>query len=150
MGFELYESFSAWTYFWVCGGLAAPLWLQPVVAPGLTKDADRPLAERYALKANVWLGVFGFAGNYWYTHYFYSVLGAERFRRADSFSDESRRRRGRDVESPWRRVAATPRRDGRRPYRPPPRSNKTRLWLHGGFRPASPGPVENRAGRALG
>ena len=109
MGFELYESFSAWTYFWVCGGLAAPLWLQPVVAPGLTKDADRPLAERYALKANVWLGVFGFAGNYWYTHYFYSVLGAERFRRADSFSDESRRRRGRDVESPWRRVAATPR-----------------------------------------
>mmetsp|Transcript_17933 Transcript_17933/g.55162 ORF Transcript_17933/g.55162 Transcript_17933/m.55162 type:complete len:302 (-) Transcript_17933:29-934(-) len=77
VGFELYESFSAWTYFWVCGGLAAPLWLQPVVAPGLTKDADRPLAERYALKANVWLGVFGFAGNYWYTHYFYSVLGAE-------------------------------------------------------------------------
>ena len=34
----------------------------------------------------------------------------ERFRRADLPLDESRRRRGRDVDRPWRRVAATPRR----------------------------------------
>ncbi|KAH8090235.1 hypothetical protein JL720_6549 [Aureococcus anophagefferens] len=34
------------------------------------------MAERYSFKANVWLAIFGFVGNYWYTHYFYSVLGA--------------------------------------------------------------------------
>jgi cycloeucalenol cycloisomerase len=33
--------------------------------------------ERYATKANVWLAVYSFIGNYWYTHYFYSVLKAE-------------------------------------------------------------------------
>eukprot|EP00629_Pelagomonadales_sp_RCC1024_P001215 CAMPEP_0119291388 /NCGR_PEP_ID=MMETSP1329-20130426/42382_1 /TAXON_ID=114041 /ORGANISM="Genus nov. species nov., Strain RCC1024" /LENGTH=287 /DNA_ID=CAMNT_0007292217 /DNA_START=140 /DNA_END=1000 /DNA_ORIENTATION=- len=76
VGFQLYESFGAASYFFVCGGLAAPLVLQPIVYPALTQEADRPLADRYALKANVWLGIFGFVGNYWYTHYFYSVLRA--------------------------------------------------------------------------
>ena len=56
--------------------LALPLALQPFLYPGLTREADRPLAQRYALKANVWLAIFGWVGNYWYTHYFYSVLGA--------------------------------------------------------------------------
>ena len=59
------------------GGLALPLALQPFLYPGLTREADRPLAQRYALKANVWLAIFGWVGNYWYTHYFYSVLKAE-------------------------------------------------------------------------
>ena len=76
IGLGLYERFTAWTYLGVCGGLALPLALQPVVCPGLTREADRPLAQRYALKANVWLAIFGWVGNYWYTHYFYSVLGA--------------------------------------------------------------------------
>ena len=76
IGLGLYERFTAWTYLWVCGGLALPLVLQPFLYPGLTREADRPLAQRYALKANVWLAIFGWVGNYWYTHYFYSVLGA--------------------------------------------------------------------------
>lgn len=76
VGFSWYESFDALGYFLVCGGLAAPLWLQPLAYPSLTGDGARPLAQRYALKANVWLGIFGFVGNYWYTHYFYRVLGA--------------------------------------------------------------------------
>ena len=76
IGLGLYERFTAWTYLGVCGGLALPLALQPVVCPGLTREADRPLAQRYALKANVWLAIFGWVGNYWYTHYSYSVLGA--------------------------------------------------------------------------
>ena len=76
IGLGLYERFTAWTYLGVCGGLALPLALQPFLYPGLTREADRPLAQRYALKANVWLAIFGWVGNYWYTHYFYSVLGA--------------------------------------------------------------------------
>ena len=55
IGLGLYERFTAWTYLGVCGGLALPLALQPFLYPGLTREADRPLAQRYALKANVWL-----------------------------------------------------------------------------------------------
>ena len=76
IGLGLYERFTAWTYLGVCGGLALPLALQPFLYPGLTREADRPLAQRYALKANVWLAIFGWVGNYWYTHYFYVVLRA--------------------------------------------------------------------------
>lgn len=39
-------------------------------------DQYRPLLERYAFKANVWIATYSFIGNYWYTHYFYSVLQA--------------------------------------------------------------------------
>ena len=76
VGFEWYERFDALAYFLVCGGLELPLYAQPFVLPALTHDERRPLAERYSFKANVWLAIFGFVGNYWYTHYFYSVLGA--------------------------------------------------------------------------
>lgn len=71
-----YEAFTASTYICVCGGLALPLYLQPLLRPGLTGEADVPIALRHSFRANVWLAIFGFAGNYWYTHYFYSVLGA--------------------------------------------------------------------------
>ena len=50
-------------------------WRSALLIPGA--DArGRPALARYALKANVWLAIFGWVGNYWYTHYFYSVLGA--------------------------------------------------------------------------
>ncbi|KAJ1473596.1 hypothetical protein T484DRAFT_1835477, partial [Baffinella frigidus] len=35
-----------------------------------------PLLERYSFKANLWILIFSFIGNYWYTHYFYTVLRA--------------------------------------------------------------------------
>ena len=38
---------------------------------------DVPLLRRYSLKVQVWIAIFGFIGNYWYTHYFYNVLKAE-------------------------------------------------------------------------
>jgi len=73
---EVYERFDAFTYVWVCLLFALPLYLQPIVLPSLTGDEEAPVWERYSLKANAWLAVFGFTGNYWYTHYFYSVLDA--------------------------------------------------------------------------
>jgi cycloeucalenol cycloisomerase len=79
IAFQLYEQFTAVTYLQVCGGLALPFWLQPLVFPTAgfqSPDAKRPFSERYALKANIWLAVYSFIGNYWYTHYFYSVLKA--------------------------------------------------------------------------
>ena len=72
---QLYEDFSPRMYIYFCGGLALPLVLQPILWP-LGPDANRPLLQRYAFKANLWLAVYSFIGNYWYTHYFYSVLQA--------------------------------------------------------------------------
>jgi len=67
---QLYEAFDAAAYFVVCGGLALPLWVQAFAA------AVRAGRVTHALRAQAWVAVFGFIGNYWYTHYFYSVLRA--------------------------------------------------------------------------
>ena len=63
---------------YLCVGLAAalpcvllPLWLQP------ESEARKPLAQRHWVKANVWVAVFSFIGNYFWTHYFYTLLGAQ-------------------------------------------------------------------------
>jgi len=70
---QVYEKFNQWTYLFVCGGLALPLLLQPLLYPETTKQ---PIHALYSFKANLWIAVFSFIGNYWYTHYFYSVLKA--------------------------------------------------------------------------
>jgi cycloeucalenol cycloisomerase len=80
VAFQLYEQFTANMYLLVCGGITMPFLLQPIFLPSAgfsSPDRTRPLLERYAFKANLWLAVYSFIGNYWYTHYFYSVLKAE-------------------------------------------------------------------------
>jgi cycloeucalenol cycloisomerase len=77
--FELYETWSAANYNIYLLLLASPCLLQPVIVPSAffdSPDANRPFSERYATKANLWLAIYTFIGNYWYTHYFYSVLKA--------------------------------------------------------------------------
>ena len=69
VAFQLYEDFTAMTYNIVCLGCALPFLLQPVLVPSGfygSPDVDRPLLERYSTKANLWLGVYSFIGNYWY------------------------------------------------------------------------------------
>lgn len=78
--FQLYEHFDAFTYNTFLGVLALPLILQPLIFPSAgfnSPDQHRPFWERYSTKANIWIAVYSFIGNYWYTHYFYSVLKAE-------------------------------------------------------------------------
>ncbi|GKY92557.1 hypothetical protein MPSEU_000225900 [Mayamaea pseudoterrestris] len=81
VGFKLYEHYSAVSYLVVCVGLALPLLLQPIMYPSAgvfnSPDALRPLHQRYSFKANAWMAVYSFIGNYYYTHYFYSVLKAK-------------------------------------------------------------------------
>jgi cycloeucalenol cycloisomerase len=60
----------------LCVTLSLPFLLQPVVYP-LPSETNLPLSARYSFKANVWIAIFSFIGNYWYTHYFYSVLKAK-------------------------------------------------------------------------
>lgn len=73
---QAYEHFSEWEYMSLMVVLASPLLLQPILYP---MDAEKtlPLFSRYSFKATVWIAIFSFIGNYWYTHYFYSVLKAE-------------------------------------------------------------------------
>uniref|UniRef100_A0A7S1FD00 Uncharacterized protein n=1 Tax=Noctiluca scintillans TaxID=2966 RepID=A0A7S1FD00_NOCSC len=76
IGLQLFEAMGKWSYLGVCGGLAAPLLLQPIIAPAITGEAGVPLLQRHCTKANCWLAIYSFLGNYWGTHYFYCVLGA--------------------------------------------------------------------------
>ena len=80
VAFRMYETFSAASYMVVCVGLALPFLLQPALYPSAgfdSPDQHRPLLRRYSFKANLWLAVYSFIGNYYYTHYFYNVLKAK-------------------------------------------------------------------------
>lgn len=72
---QAYESFTENEYMYLCVGLSLPFLLQPFVYP-LQGEKCLPFWMRYSFKANVWIAIFSFIGNYWYTHYFYSVLRA--------------------------------------------------------------------------
>lgn len=63
--FELYKSFDRIHYVVVLGALSSPLYLQPFLWPSLTGDEKVALLDRYSFKANLWIGIFGFIGNYW-------------------------------------------------------------------------------------
>lgn len=73
---QAYESFTEYGYLSLCTSLSLPFLLQPILYP-LSAEAKLPLFERYSFKANVWIFIFSFIGNYWYTHYFYCVLKAK-------------------------------------------------------------------------
>lgn len=73
---QLWKWFNEWHYLFLCVGLAAPYLLQPIFFP-FAAEKCLPLCCRYSFKANIWLAIFSFIGNYWYTHYFYSVLEAK-------------------------------------------------------------------------
>lgn len=47
-----------------------PLLLQP------RAEAAKPWHQRYWVEANIWIAVFSFVGNYFWTHYFFQLLGA--------------------------------------------------------------------------
>lgn len=83
IAFQLYETFTALSYFVVCFGLCIPLFVFPFtkwVLPSDIRAKDKksiPFWKRYSTKATVWLIIYSHIGNYWYTHYFYSVLKAK-------------------------------------------------------------------------
>lgn len=75
--FKLYESLDEWGY--LCVGLcsALPYVLYPALIEQSSADAVRPWNQKYWVKANVWIAIFSFIGNYFWTHYFYHLLGAD-------------------------------------------------------------------------
>lgn len=57
--------------------IVLPFYLEPVEQIYKANQLNIPVwYNRYWFKANVWIFIFGFIGNYFWTHYFYSLLRA--------------------------------------------------------------------------
>lgn len=63
------------TYLYISIALCLPGLLIPLVWP-CAADRGRPFAQRFWVKAAAWIAIFSFYGNYFWTHYFYHLLGA--------------------------------------------------------------------------
>eukprot|EP00775_Hariotina_reticulata_P005208 gene5208-5446_t len=72
---QLYELCDEWGYLLVGLAAALPCFLLPPLLPNKA-DEDRPWHQCFWVKANLWLLIFGFIGNYFWTHYFFNLLGA--------------------------------------------------------------------------
>ncbi|KAE9604276.1 putative cycloeucalenol cycloisomerase [Lupinus albus] len=73
--FNLYENFTELEYLLIGLISAVPSVLIPMLFVG---KADRiiPWKDRYWVKASLWIMIFSYVGNYFWTHYFFTVLGA--------------------------------------------------------------------------
>eukprot|EP01117_Protostelium_nocturnum_P008582 TRINITY_DN3081_c0_g1_i1.p1 TRINITY_DN3081_c0_g1~~TRINITY_DN3081_c0_g1_i1.p1 ORF type:complete len:293 (+),score=78.39 TRINITY_DN3081_c0_g1_i1:88-966(+) len=72
---QIYKKFGDLEYFSLGCLVAFPHFLWPLLFPAST-ERNLPLSQRYFVKANVWIGIFGYVGNYFWTHYFFKVLHA--------------------------------------------------------------------------
>lgn len=73
--FKLYDRLDEWGYLAVGLLTALPCFIYPVFFESKA-DAGKPWMQKYWVKANIWIAIFSFIGNYFWTHYFYSLLGA--------------------------------------------------------------------------
>jgi cycloeucalenol cycloisomerase len=72
---QAYLSFGDWAYMALGLFVALPYFVVPLLFP-FEADARVPFHQRYFVVSNVWIAVLSFVGNYLWTHYFYTVLGA--------------------------------------------------------------------------
>ena len=70
---QAYEWWGSSGYMAIGLFCALPYVSLPYLMPS-AQESEIPWRERYITKANVWVAIFSFIGNYWYTHYFYRVL----------------------------------------------------------------------------
>jgi cycloeucalenol cycloisomerase len=73
--FKLYESFTELEYLLLGLISAVPSVLVPILFPGKA-DSHLHWKSRYWVKASLWIMIFSYVGNYFWTHYFFKVLGA--------------------------------------------------------------------------
>lgn len=73
--FKLYENFKELEYLLLAMISAVPSFVIPMFFVGKA-DKGIPLKDRYWVKASVWIVLFSYVGNYFWTHYFFKVLGA--------------------------------------------------------------------------
>ncbi|CAO2818062.1 unnamed protein product [Amaranthus hypochondriacus] len=73
--FKLYENFKELEYLLLAMISAVPSFVIPLLFVGKA-DKGTPLKDRYWVKASIWIVLFSYVGNYFWTHYFFKVLGA--------------------------------------------------------------------------
>ncbi|CAA2992250.1 cycloeucalenol cycloisomerase [Olea europaea subsp. europaea] len=72
---SFFQSFTEWEYLFLGLFSALPAVIVPMVLVGKA-DSSICWKDRYWVKANLWIIVFSYVGNYFWTHYFFTVLGA--------------------------------------------------------------------------
>ncbi|KAI3919313.1 hypothetical protein MKW98_030449 [Papaver atlanticum] len=72
--FKLYEDFDELGYMLSSSALAIPSILIPLIFVGKA-DRGMRLKDRYWVKATLWILIFSYVGNYFLTHYYFTVLG---------------------------------------------------------------------------
>ncbi|KZV37785.1 cyclopropyl isomerase [Dorcoceras hygrometricum] len=73
--YKLYENFTEWEYLFLGLVSALPAFIIPMIFVGKA-DSSLCWKDRYWVKANLWVILFSYVGNYFWTHYFFTVLGA--------------------------------------------------------------------------
>ncbi|XAR50317.1 Cycloeucalenol cycloisomerase [Bertholletia excelsa] len=73
--YKLYENFTELEYLLLGLISAGPSLLLPMIIVGKA-DSSLCWKDRYWVKANLWILIFSYVGNYFWTHYFFTVLGA--------------------------------------------------------------------------
>ncbi|XP_010912832.3 cycloeucalenol cycloisomerase isoform X1 [Elaeis guineensis] len=73
--FKLYERFTELEYLLNALVSVVPAFLIPLFVVG-EADRGKCCKDRYWVKANLWIIIFSYVGNYFWTHYFFTVLGA--------------------------------------------------------------------------
>ena len=69
-----YEEFRPFDYVLLGLGVSLPCVIAPFIFAGRLEKSTPPL-QRYIIKANIFIGIVGYIGNHFNTHYFYNVLG---------------------------------------------------------------------------
>lgn len=72
---KLYERFTELEYLLLGLVSAVPSFVLPMLLVGKA-DKGRHWKDRYWVKASIWIAIFSYVGNYFWTHYFFKVLGA--------------------------------------------------------------------------
>jgi cycloeucalenol cycloisomerase len=72
----LYKYWTDLGYMTLALTISSPFVLYPLLFP-CESDRGIPVMQRYWLKANVWIAILSYVGNYFWTHYFYKLLGAK-------------------------------------------------------------------------
>ncbi|CAL9040510.1 unnamed protein product [Musa banksii] len=73
--YRLYERFTELEYLIIGLVSSVPAFLIPLLIMGKA-DSCKCWRDRYWVKANLWIIIFSYVGNYFWTHYFFTVLGA--------------------------------------------------------------------------
>lgn len=73
--YKLYENFSELEYLIIGLVSAVPAFVIPLFFVGKA-DSGKCWKDCYWVKANLWIIIFSYVGNYFWTHYFFTVLGA--------------------------------------------------------------------------